>query len=217
MLRRLQDEINTLRRVTSLSNALSMLMAMSTHRSLCVCARARARALSAENVHGLFKINRHWIYVDMSVNFLLPLIRNGDLNWRLIFQQDGAPPSFLRKVTDCLDQHFRDWPTDGAAAIHWPPRSPVLTPMDCCLLCSVKFKSISYHHQGMCINWRSGSPLLQHKSPLKPSERKYVVEFRRNVCWIKSGVRIANLLPTKIFKCMSLVWCSVFLHFWKHT
>ena len=53
---------------------------------------------------------------------------------KLVFQQDGAPPHWAKRVRDCLNDRLphrwigRGGPRDSN--IPWPPRSPDLTPMD---------------------------------------------------------------------------------------
>lgn len=51
-------------------------------------------------------------------------------NQRLFFQQDGAPPHFLRAVRDFLNTVFPNRWIGRRGAIEWPPRSPDLTPLD---------------------------------------------------------------------------------------
>jgi len=49
---------------------------------------------------------------------------------RVIFVQDGAPPHFSCFVTDVLNESFPDAWIGRGGPIPWPPRSPVLSPLD---------------------------------------------------------------------------------------
>lgn len=68
------------------------------------------------------------IYLDMLQHFVIPQLN--DLQPRVIFQQDGAPPHWALAVRDFLNEVYpgrwigRDGPTP------WPPRSPDITPLD---------------------------------------------------------------------------------------
>lgn len=62
----------------------------------------------------------------------------------LHFQQDGAPPHYVRPVRQWLDDHYPDRWIGRRGPIEWPPRSPDLTPPDFFLwghLKSVVFKT----------------------------------------------------------------------------
>lgn len=51
-------------------------------------------------------------------------------NRNIWFQQDGAPPHFVRPVRNFLDTVFPGRWIGRRGPIEWPPRSPDLTPMD---------------------------------------------------------------------------------------
>lgn len=62
----------------------------------------------------------------------------------LHFQQDGAPPHYVRPVREWLDNHYPEQWIGRRGPIEWPPRSPDLTPLDFFLwghLKSVVFKT----------------------------------------------------------------------------
>ena len=63
-------------------------------------------------------------YFDFLQNQLPELLEDVPLRTRgsLIFQQDGAPPHFIRHVRDFLNQHYQGW-IGRAGTIAWPPRS----------------------------------------------------------------------------------------------
>jgi hypothetical protein len=54
-------------------------------------------------------------------------MRRGEGLW---FQQDGAPPHYLRAVRDWLDARFPGRWIGRGGPLAWPPRSPDLTPLD---------------------------------------------------------------------------------------
>ncbi|CAH1986618.1 unnamed protein product [Acanthoscelides obtectus] len=49
---------------------------------------------------------------------------------RLMFQQDGAPPHYVLRVRQYLDQTFPDRWIGRRGVNEWPPRSPDLSPLD---------------------------------------------------------------------------------------
>lgn len=46
------------------------------------------------------------------------------------FQQDGAPPHFGRQVTVFLNENFPERWIGRGGPVHWPARSPDLSPLD---------------------------------------------------------------------------------------
>ena len=67
-------------------------------------------------------------YLDMLEQFVFPQIRHRHPN--ILFQQDGAPPHWLREVRERLDEEFPGRWIGRGAPISWPPRSPDITPLD---------------------------------------------------------------------------------------
>jgi hypothetical protein len=51
----------------------------------------------------------------------------------MIFQHDEAPAHYSRLVTHHLNLTFPERRVDRDGHVQWPPRSPDLTPLDCCL------------------------------------------------------------------------------------
>lgn len=79
-----------------------------------------------ENVTGLS-------YLAMLQTFLLPILETIPeyQQQELFFMQDGAPPHWARIVRTWLNEHFgQQWIGRGSLDIHWPARSPDLTPCD---------------------------------------------------------------------------------------
>lgn len=73
------------------------------------------------------------MYLAFLQNDLEDLMEDVPLNIRaaLIFQQDGAPPHWARRVRDYLDVIFpMRWIGRGSPFRLWPARSPDLTPLD---------------------------------------------------------------------------------------
>jgi len=71
-------------------------------------------------------------YADFLINQLPILLENVPLRARetLIFQHDGAPAHFSRRVREILNERFRDrWMGQGGPII-WPARSPDLNVLD---------------------------------------------------------------------------------------
>lgn len=76
-------------------------------------------------------------YLRMLEEDMWHLIRNEQ---GLKFMQDGAPPHFANRVRQWLDIHFQNKWIGRGGPIHWPARSPDLTPYDFCLWGWVKNK-----------------------------------------------------------------------------
>ena len=49
---------------------------------------------------------------------------------QVIFQQNNAPPHWVREVCQFLNETFPDRWIGGDDPISWPPRSPDITPLD---------------------------------------------------------------------------------------
>lgn len=62
-----------------------------------------------------------------------------------LFQQDGAPPHNTRQISELLNELFGESWIGNRGPIHWPPRSPDLTPCDFFLW--GKLKDLVYRHQ----------------------------------------------------------------------
>jgi hypothetical protein len=52
---------------------------------------------------------------------------------RMVFQHDGAPAHYSRLVTHNLNLTFPERWIGHGGHVHWPPKSPDLTPLDFCL------------------------------------------------------------------------------------
>lgn len=85
-----------------------------------------------EDEHGATATVTSDRYVQMLETQFLPAIQDqqefvaGDL-W---FMQDGAPPHIGRNVRTWMQQNFAEHEIGRYGNIHWPARSPDLTPMD---------------------------------------------------------------------------------------
>lgn len=73
-------------------------------------------------------LNQH-NYLEMLQNFLLPSLEQEELG-HIYFQQDGCPAHSTLQVREWLNLHFPDKWIGRFGPIHWPARSPDLTPMD---------------------------------------------------------------------------------------
>ena len=51
----------------------------------------------------------------------------------MYFQHDGAPPHYTNRVRELLNELFPNRWLGRGGPVAWPPRSPVLTPLDYCL------------------------------------------------------------------------------------
>lgn len=75
-------------------------------------------------------------YLEFLQNILVPELRrafpteNGNIDERIYFQQDGAPPHYAANVRAFLNAFFRNKWIGRRGTIEWPARSPDLTPLD---------------------------------------------------------------------------------------
>jgi hypothetical protein len=56
-----------------------------------------------------------------------------DTRRHMYLQHDGSPIHYTRKVTQHLNNTYPNRWIGRGSLIHWPPRSPDLTPLDFCL------------------------------------------------------------------------------------
>lgn len=76
------------------------------------------------------------LYLNFLQTFLIPELQrifpddDGNLDQRVFFQQDGAPPHFARNVREFLNVTFPNRWIGRRGFIEWPPRSPDITPLD---------------------------------------------------------------------------------------
>ena len=72
------------------------------------------------------------MYLEFLCNDLPCLLDDVPVDTRhsLIFQQDGAPPHSTIVLREYLSQNFREPWIGRNGPVHWPPRSPDLTPLD---------------------------------------------------------------------------------------
>lgn len=73
-------------------------------------------------------LNQH-NYLEMLQNFLVPSLEQEELG-RIYFQQDGCPAHGTLIVREFLNLQFPGRWIGRYGPIHWPARSPDLTPMD---------------------------------------------------------------------------------------
>ena len=66
-------------------------------------------------------------YLDMLEKCFLPQMFRRTAR-KAIFQQDGAPAHYSRRVREFLDKNFANRWLGRAGPLQWAPRSPVLTP-----------------------------------------------------------------------------------------
>lgn len=69
-------------------------------------------------------------YKNMLESFLVPYLKSHRKLRSSYFQQDGAAPHFALIVRDFLNRHFSQKWIGRGGALHWPARSPDLTPLD---------------------------------------------------------------------------------------
>ena len=86
-------------------------------------------------------------YLDLLSGFLTEYLLSLDctVRDRIYFQQDGASAHFSRPVRKWLDSNFGTRWIGRGGPIHWPPRSPDLTPLDFFLW--NRLKSVVYSPQ----------------------------------------------------------------------
>lgn len=87
-------------------------------------------------------LNQH-SYLNVLENFFLPAMEDVNLE-DFHFQQDGCPAHSTRLITNFLNQHFPERWIGRHGPIHWPARSPDLTPMDFYLWGYLKQKVYSH-------------------------------------------------------------------------
>jgi hypothetical protein len=80
------------------------------------------------------------IYLDLLQLYVFPQIEDvgREIENRVIFMQDGAPPHFSLPVRGAFNEKFPNAWIGKGGPISWPPRSPDLTQMDCFLWGYVK-------------------------------------------------------------------------------
>ncbi|CAF1445158.1 unnamed protein product [Adineta ricciae] len=91
-------------------------------------------AMSNKEIIGLYffgdkTVNQH-NYLDMLKNYVYSIIQRKRLTNKIIFQQHGAPPHFLKEVCAWLNEKLDDRWLSRGGSISWAPRSPDLTPLD---------------------------------------------------------------------------------------
>ena len=105
-------------------------------------------AISAQGIIGPFffddTVNGE-SFLEMLNNFIIPHINLIDNNRNLIFQQDGAPAHYDRRVRQLLTERFSLNFIGRGAPIKMPPRSPDLTPMDYSIWGLIKDNVYSRH------------------------------------------------------------------------
>lgn len=76
-------------------------------------------------------VNQH-SYLNMLQDFLLPALEDITLEKRqqMYFQQDGCPAHSTLLIQNFLDVHFSGKWIGRFGPVHWPARSPDLTPLD---------------------------------------------------------------------------------------
>lgn len=146
------------------------------------------------------------MYAEMLDTAIEPLIirevenqrgANGNLaldEHLLHFQQDGAPPHYVRPVREWLDNHYPEQWIGRRGPIEWPPRSPDLTPLDFFLwghLKSVVFKtqpdSIEQLQQRIVQECRAISP-----ETLENVRKQF--EYRLYLCLEKNGTHFEQFI-----------------------
>lgn len=72
----------------------------------------------------------HNNYLDMLVNYVIPILEDLDIVQNGYFMQDGAPPHWAFVVRDYLTEVFHMRWIGRGGPLPWPARSPDLTPCD---------------------------------------------------------------------------------------
>ena len=89
-------------------------------------------ALSTNQVVGLYYFDSSTVtgssYLNMLNNYFLPMLPNLPNN--VLFQQDGAPAHYDRRVAGVLNENLSSAWIGRRGPINWPARSPDLTPLD---------------------------------------------------------------------------------------
>lgn len=68
-------------------------------------------------------------FLDQTLPLLLDELPYA-LRLRMWFQQDGCPAHFSRQAREILDRNYNNKWIGRGGAVHWPARSPDLTPLD---------------------------------------------------------------------------------------
>lgn len=184
-----------------------------------VYAEENPHAVKERHFQGEFKIN---VWMGIIENhligpFRLPDRLNGDnylqflqetipelledlpLNLRheMFFMHDGAPPHFARNVRDYLNEQYPDrWIGRGQnAPIHWPPRSPDLTPCDYFIWGALKAKVYEVQIEDIDQLWARILNAVNFLQDERILRRVHFNFLRRvNLCQHELGGHIEHLL-----------------------
>lgn len=69
-------------------------------------------------------------YLELLQEQIIPRIREVAIVDNVWYQHDGCPSHFVRPVTNLLNETFPNRWIGRGGAVHWPPRSPDLSPND---------------------------------------------------------------------------------------
>lgn len=69
-------------------------------------------------------------YLELLRNRIVPALRALNINGQVWYQHDGAPPHYMRRVRDFLEETFPGSWIGRGGEIKWPARSPDLAPND---------------------------------------------------------------------------------------
>ena len=73
-----------------------------------------------------------------------------DIRRHMYLQHDGPPIHYTKKVTQHLNNAYPNRWIGRGSLIHWPPRSPDLTPLDFCLWGMAEGGGVPHQSGYMC-------------------------------------------------------------------
>lgn len=131
------------------------------------------------------------IYCEMLELYVFPQVDDIEAEKGLvIFQQDGAPPHYKKRVRSALNARFPARWMGRAGPIAWPPRSPDITPLDFFLwgyvknlVYSEKIRDIDHLRQRIVAAVESVTPDM-----LTNTWRE--IEYRLDICRATNGSHI---------------------------
>lgn len=135
-------------------------------------------------------------YLNFLETHIQEILENIPLNeyQGIIWQQDGAPYHNVRRVTEFLNNNFREW-IGKSGTYQWPPRSPDLTPLDFFLWGYLKNK-VYYMRVGSVNDIRN--KIIQEIEEINNSnilQNVYSnIAKRLNLCLERNGSHVENRL-----------------------
>ncbi|XP_036139970.1 uncharacterized protein LOC118644749 [Monomorium pharaonis] len=112
----------------------------------------------------------------------------------MIFQHDGAPAHFSRRVRDILDARFPDRWMGRGGPIAWPPRSPDLNVLDYFVWGHIKTKVEHMRERGEAEVREAISAVFQTITPDMIRRATQQIVRRAELCLETQGKHFEQLL-----------------------